>query len=81
MYQSRSFKVQRGSTNYVFRYVASIGALIMILANGFDASLQQTLSIGQQTQALGIGKSNLTAENILPRTVTYFHGEAPKFHN
>ena len=66
--------MKASSTDGATRYLASIGALIMILANAFDAFVQQTLSIGQQTQAHVMIDSNLTAGNILLRTISYFHG-------
>lgn len=43
----------------------------MILSIAFDAFLQQVLSTEQQPQAITLAGSNLTAENILPRTISF----------
>lgn len=55
----------------VVRYVASIGALIMVLSIAFDTFAQQVLAIKPQLQDVKLFGENLTAEHILPRMLSY----------
>ncbi|KFX93220.1 hypothetical protein O988_06926 [Pseudogymnoascus sp. VKM F-3808] len=50
------------------RYIASIGALIMILSIAFDTFMQQVLTVDIQIQGVKLTGTNLTEENILPYT-------------
>lgn len=55
----------------VVRYIASIGALIMVLSIAFDTFAQQVLAVKTQHQDVKLSGANLTTENILPCRLSY----------
>lgn len=60
-----------GASNIVIRYIASIGALIVILSIAFDTFVQQVLTTNIQPQDVKLAGGNLTSANMLPSVLSY----------
>lgn len=57
--------------NLIIRYIASIGALIVILSIAFDTFVQQVLTSDIQPQDVKLAGRNLTSANMLPSILSY----------